>query len=163
VRTTVLMGFRRGNSSPPPLENREGSLSRVKIARALPLQAPSNGVPNFGGVLLTVEEMFRVRVGWEVSFRPFCVAVLDVAAAPVEGGGPAPCGRRASVPTPALKHPYCTHSRQYMSETGGRVGLGQQSRLGVRPRTQINLGKYAPQLVRHLTHSTSKNNDGIRK
>jgi hypothetical protein len=23
-----------------------------------------------------------------------------------------------------------------MSETGGRVGLGQQSRLGVRPRTQ---------------------------
>ena len=50
-----------GNSSPPPLENREGSLSRVKIARALPLQAPSNGVPNFGGVLLTVEEMFRVR------------------------------------------------------------------------------------------------------
>ena len=74
-----------GNSSPPPLENREGSLSRVKIARALPLQAPSNGVPNFGGVLLTVEEMFRVRVGWEVSFRLCCVAVLDVAAAPVEG------------------------------------------------------------------------------
>jgi hypothetical protein len=34
--------------------------ARVKIARALPLQAPSNGVPNFGGVLLTVEEMFRV-------------------------------------------------------------------------------------------------------
>ena len=41
--------------------------------------------------------------------------------------GPPPFGRQAGVPTPALKHPYCTHSRQYMSETGGRVGLGQQS------------------------------------
>ena len=39
--------------------------------------------------------------------------------------GPPPFGRQAGVPTPALKHP--THSRQYMSETGGRVGLGQQS------------------------------------
>ena len=41
--------------------------------------------------------------------------------------GPPPFGRQGGVPTPALKHPYCTHSRQYMSETGGRVGLGQQS------------------------------------
>ena len=70
---------------PTPVGKPGGKPHCVKIARALPLQAPSNGVPNFGGVLLTVEEMFRVRVGWEVSFRLCCVAVLDVAAAPVEG------------------------------------------------------------------------------
>ena len=28
---------------------------------------------------------------------------------------------------------------------------------------KLQVEKYAPQLVRHLTHSTSKNNDGIRK
>ena len=43
------------------------------------------------------------------------------------------------------------------------TGIPWYSGLAQAEHLQILIEKYAPQLVRHLTHSTSKNNDGIRK
>ena len=54
----------------------------------------------------------------------------------------------------------------------GRLGWGEGSfyekgtrgrQAHTRHQLEVQVEKYAPQLVRHLTHSTSKNNDGIRK
>jgi hypothetical protein len=44
-----------------------------------------------------------------------------------------------------------------------REELKEKNRLRGGCEQRINLGKYAPEFVRHLTLSTSKNNEGIRK